>query len=354
MPPKKIYKRKIFKRAPARRPYKTRLTRTRAPKRIRRRYRPATRYAPHKSRMAKSRIPAVIWNKNVANNPYKTMTFQQDIVPSNTNVKYPCVYTYGGKDSSLPMATNDIGTQILIATRVMAYYTQNFTATFVQSNPITVIKNCRILYDIVNQSNGPMLITVYWCMWRKDIQFSSSLNNPLHILGQGFAINNVDPTNPSAVNSGVTDHLLTPFNSPKFCQLVKVLKSKSLRLNSGRRKQYMLVHKKPMRSQASEYVEMGNGQDINTGTRSTGSRGGSRWLLFKVSGCVTNDFTTTTANCISAPKIVMSTIYTCDYQYTNINKGTIQFAAPTGLSAAAVGPAIREIGDQDDVKETNA
>lgn len=118
-------------------------------------------------------------------------------------------------------------------------------------------------HRIHNQSEGRLRIDAWRCMCRMDqgrnqpddskINQGAAYEEPLNLLGQGFAGNNIDGTVADQTNAGMRDLNLTPFNSPVFCRAYKILEAKHVALDPGHYQAFYLKDKKRRRVKPELY-----------------------------------------------------------------------------------------------------
>lgn len=167
-----------------------------------------------------------------------------------------------------------------------------------------------IQYQLTSQSQGFVNVSMYSCVFRKDVPLlaADSFSNVVNLLSDGF------------LEQGITDGLardeLTPFNSIKFCEYVKILKVKKFLLPPGQQRSFVIKHLGSRRIKPTNFTEG------NAGAMATWltiplmfcSLKGGRFILFKFTGASALNAADESLT-FTTPKVTLYTRQKIQYKY---------------------------------------
>lgn len=251
----------------------------------------------------------------------------------------PTIYMYAGQQFATPepLGICDVST---VRTCALASL-QNTTLT----NTYNAVKlfNQRITHDLVNQNNAPMRLTAYLCRARYDITYQSSQTNIKTIIGAGFGEQGLDVANPDANNTTLINGQFSPYDSPRFCQLYKIVRTKEFLIDAGGRKRFMIDRPKPILYNPTRLSTMTSAQDEKSGTRLCGIMKGFTFWLFQLRPSIGSDSTGIEVR-FNTPLCLMLTKYQCNFTgFSYVTKQSLV----AGIGTAAGVAYTREPFDED-------
>lgn len=323
-----------------------------------------------KSRSGPSRSP-IAWK------PTNTATYTYDYADQwavtaggNVNGKQ-CKYGHVGQFSStaFPFLLN-IGHLAQIADDLQRASVNSFNGN---TPPIALetkffIKNCFQTHEIVNMSNGHTTLYAYKCVFRQDISYSfngtagaNGYQSPINLLGDGFYQRGVTGLGRGRNNIGCTDCDLSPFDSHKFCSMVKILKTSKHDLDAGQIIKFSITKRRPV------YINMDHYYTPNASNQTTFAsltpdythRKGEMFYLFRIEGQPSNGNgtgTLSTSIFYTSPKVNMITKTHYNATWLNptlnriVNNDANNYLAPVNVGDEVI------MNDENGVKvqETNA
>lgn len=159
-----------------------------------------------------------------------------------------------------------------------------------------MIKNSVQTYQLVNQANSVATVTAYFCLCQRDVQQISSgdsARDPRTILGDGFyqrgeTTASVASPAPGINNPQLSDALLSPYDSHRFCSFFKIYKTQTVQMDPGMNKSFILKSN----SKFINYdhytqftsLQINGGGTTEASTLQYSHRKGEQFILFKVVG----------------------------------------------------------------------
>lgn len=206
-----------------------------------------------------------------------------------------------------------------IADELMRLYRSNSSASNDVLETKFMIKNCFQTHEIVNDSNGHTTLYAYKCMFRQDVCASffdvsnsntltpNNYQSPLWILGDGFYQRGSGAVR-GENNEGTRDCDLSPYDSHKFCSMIKIIKQTKHDLDAGEIIKFSIKKNKPI------FINMDHYYTNPTKNATYGQmlpdynhRKGECFYLFRIEGQPSNSNTDSTQLFYTSPNVNMIT-----------------------------------------------
>lgn len=145
--------------------------------------------------------------------------------------------------------------------------------------------------DIVNNSNGPAILTAYKVRCRIDVPQNGTTNyiNIFNIMGEGFyqrgIINNTAGVNaPFSSNQGMYDAELSPFDSHRFCSQFQIIKQVKSTLDPGMKKTFTVRTGRKIINYNHYGSTQSTGANALTQAQDVAHRKGEMFWFYKLEG----------------------------------------------------------------------
>lgn len=200
-------------------------------------------------------------------------------------------------------------------------------------NKCTIIDSWQT-YELINQTTGQCKLTAYKCIFRRDVPQNGASNytSLLNILGTGFYQRGIQTGGAYSLNQGLIRAELTPFDSHKFCSVVKVLAKTTSIMDPGACKNFKLTKGQETINFNHYYTETAIPQVASSASRDVARRRGEMFYLFKIEGMPADSFTNPTQMSFTLPKL--NFITKTHYNFTQINSAApnITLTTPIGYT----------------------
>lgn len=231
---------------------------------------------------------------------------------SSTTLGASCAYFFAGYSNAARLV------EIYAVDHILKIANQINTAvaSTSQLDQKYFITNVQFKQILTNQSTAQANITAYYCKWRNDIVNLESFIDPRSLLGDGFYIKGISAGGRGSTNNGLNMNDLSPFQSGKFCEEVKIYNVKKVTIKPGFSHQFKLSAFKTKLIRPGRLVTATTtGQNFLTADQNYSHMEYSKFILFKITGQPTNDAVTLANVGTTTPKIDSNTqiIYTWKY-----------------------------------------
>lgn len=197
------------------------------------------------------------------------------------------------------------------------------------------VGNYECKFTIQNTSNMNCTMDIYTCAWREDVdqtiapntQFGSGTGNVQYANFLNPLFQGLSETGLNGINNGNWPIGLTPFDCPKFCTYVKILKvKKDVRLIGAGTKTYMIKDKKWNLWDGTK-VGTCNGATINP---DTAFRRKTKFVFAIVTGGPINDTTNKGAVCFAPITLNVTGIEKMSYTGMRNSSKMVYYRADVG------------------------
>lgn len=154
------------------------------------------------------------------------------------------------------------------------------------TQPDIAIETCgmKLQHTITNDCNMQVEIEGWLLRARRDLPNTAKYNTGLlEDLGRGFAMSNIDPTNPSKTNGGLNLMEYTPFMARAFLLDYQIVRRKRVTLGVGKSTNaFSQINKKKSMNYPSQFTTMASGSTWSTAVVNLTDRRGEEYWLFRL------------------------------------------------------------------------
>lgn len=270
-------------------------------------------------------------------------------MPASTIQSMPCMYITSNTDLYDPAGSSGLfGLPVTVAhppTMQTIAYTINPAAN--QSIKFQ-ISSFIARHQLYNSSTAPIRVVAYKCRCRSDLPLNSNVGSILNILGDGFLNAGIGSGTRSS-NTGLTDELYTPFESPAFVERFAIVATRKARIDPGMSIYFSIKDHRDKVIYPNKFIDCGSGNTYANGTLLTFLHRGDTFWMFKLSsGALFGD--NTGAGSINVPSstsagivVRMLSNFHWTYRYVQDNgvSSTGQYSglqAPVGANQNLINP----------------
>lgn len=205
--------------------------------------------------------------------------------------------------------------------------------------------NMFLRYEYSNMSLASCYLTAYFCRSRRDVPDTLNYYNPIVIMQDGWADRGFDSTGRGVL--GDDELNLDPYKSFKFCHYFKIYKVKKLKLQGGESGKLAVKCRSRILNMSDLFTKSGADQATWANySRLFAHVKGSKFILFRAEGEVTNLENTKTAVTATAPRVNFITSFNYTYKRISESISDLNVGPATGFTAGSV-EIITEQGQQD-------